>query len=88
MDLKGQMENIQPRGGVVVTMVTDLVVTVTMVMVEEVVVVTMVMVVVTAAMELPPGLTALTTAVKVMLVAFIAMEMLSCILRSPKHGQQ
>lgn len=72
MDLKGQMENIQPRGGVVATMVTaevavtmvmDLVVTVTMVMVG-VVLVTMVTVIVTVALEMPPGLTVLMTTIK------------------------
>lgn len=72
MDLKGQMGDIQPRGGVVatmamaevaVTMVVDLAVTVTMVTVG-VVLVTMVTMGVTAALETPPGLTVLMTTIK------------------------
>ena len=73
MDLKGQMENTQPRGGVVaamvtaevaVTMVMGLVVRVVTMVMVGVVLVTMVTVMVTAALEMPPGLTVLMTTIR------------------------
>lgn len=76
------MENIQPRGDDVVTMVTVEAVAVTMVMAEVTmvmveVVVTTVMVVVTASTEMLTGFMVLMTAVKVTLKTFLVTEILS-----------